>query len=297
MFYVELGRDGCVIRANTFTTQFIGRPLEGLHFHEFVVQFKKSIDPFQLANDPNTSHLVNVSTHTGLPQTLHCLFHSTEDGVLVLGGVDVSEQETLRKQITSLNQQLGNLTRELQKSNAELARLNELKNQFLGMAAHDLRKPVGLIMAYSEFLVEEAAEALDDEQKGFLDKIIASSGFMRRLIDDFLDVATIESGRLELSRSWCRLSRIMEQVTALVMVHARRKNVELQISQDEKLPDLYLDVQKIEQVLTNIISNAIEYSHSGSTVQVWTRHKGQTAEIEVRDEGSGDFGRGSETSL
>ena len=66
------------------------------------------------------------------------------------------ELETMRKEVLSLNQELNNLMRELHKKNAQLKRLNEEKNRFLGMAAHDLRKPIGLIITYSEFLIEEA---------------------------------------------------------------------------------------------------------------------------------------------
>lgn len=284
---LDLLPDGTVSTANAFAEQFVGRPLVGVHFREFVIDFKKTINPFELAKNPQGIHLVNVTTYTGLPQTLRCMFSPTDEGVLMLGGVDVAEQETLRKQIVGLNQQLGNLARDLQKGNAELLRLNDVKNQFLGMATHDLRQPVGLIMTYSEFLMDEASESLNEEQRGFLQQVFEASVFMRRLIDDFLDVAVIESGHFELRQTLHTLPALIERVSALAQIQARKKKVELRIAQARDLPPVHMDEQKMGQVLANLLANAIEYSSEGGTVHVLTRDEGDKVEIVVRDSGVG----------
>ena len=80
--------------------------------------------------------------------------------------------------------------------NVELERLNEQKNQFLGIAAHDLRTPLVLIMTYSDFLKDEAAEVLGEEHQEFLATIQSSSEFMLGLVNDLLDITQIEAGQL-----------------------------------------------------------------------------------------------------
>jgi two-component system, sensor histidine kinase and response regulator len=77
---------------------------------------------------------------------------------------------------------------------AELRELNQLKNRFLGMVAHDLRRTISLIMTYSEFVLDEAGTALSDEHRGFLRTCLAAANDMKSPIDNFLDVSIIESG-------------------------------------------------------------------------------------------------------
>jgi signal transduction histidine kinase len=106
--------------------------------------------------------------------------------------------EELFDDLSRLNNELVQLQRELAKKNEVLARLNEQKNQFLGIAAHDLRNPLSAITAYSGLLLDEAQEILDEEQLEFLSIIQTSSDFMLRLINDLLDVSRIEAGKLNL---------------------------------------------------------------------------------------------------
>lgn len=82
--------------------------------------------------------------------------------------------------------------------NAGLMSLNEQKNRFPGMAAHDLRSPLGVILSYSAFLEDEAGHLLDAEQNEFVTTIKTTSRFMLQLVDDLLDVSTMESGHLNL---------------------------------------------------------------------------------------------------
>src|SRR5688572_16364973 len=92
----------------------------------------------------------------------------------------------LYNDFSRLNNELANAQRELAGKNAELARLNEQKNQFLGIAAHDLRNPLQVILSYSQFLLDEP-DALSGEQIEFINIIRSSSGFMLDLVSDFLD--------------------------------------------------------------------------------------------------------------
>lgn len=196
---------------------------------------------------------------------------------------------TLYDEISRLNNELVAMQRELAKKNVELEQLNALKNQFLGMAAHDLRNPLSVIMSYSEFLMEDAGATLNDEQREFLNIIRRSSEFMLHLVNDLLDITQIEAGQLRLDLQPTDLVALVRHNIALNRVLAAKKHIAIELS-DEPLPPLLLDAAKMEQVLNNLIGNAIKFSppHTTITVRV-TRAPNTDSSIllAVQDQGPG----------
>lgn len=189
--------------------------------------------------------------------------------------------------LSRLNNDLATTQRELAKKNSELGRLNEQKNQFLGIAAHDLRNPLEVILTYSQFLIDEAAGRLDPEHLDFVHTIRSSSEFMLRLVDDLLDLAKIESGRLDLDLSEVDLAEVLERNVSRNGTLAQKKEIEVLLRCDPGLPALRIDALKIEQVLNNLIGNAIKFSPPGSTVEVRAEESGGRVVLAVRDEGPG----------
>jgi two-component system, OmpR family, sensor kinase len=205
---------------------------------------------------------------------------------------DVAHRQSERdagfyNEISKLNNELASLQRQLAKQNAELEQLNQQKNQLLGIAAHDLRSPLGVIMSYSEFLLEEAAPLLSDEHREFLSVIRSSSDFMRQLVDDLLDVSKIESGRLELNLELTDLGGLLGHVVSLNQVLAAPKNITLVWDRPNTLPKMPVDAIKLEQVLNNLITNAVKYSPTGSRVLISAHHSDESVEIRVQDSGPG----------
>jgi signal transduction histidine kinase len=195
------------------------------------------------------------------------------------------------KELVDRNQVLEELvekrTIQLSEANVELERLNLLKNQFLGMAAHDLRTPIGHILSYSDFLREEVATVLTEEQLEFLSIIRSSSEFMLQLIDDCLDVSSIESGNLRLDRRLSDPRKLLECYVGLNAVLAQKKSIQVALQIEGTLPVLSLDEGKIAQVLNNLISNAIKFSQPGTAVAVCAVAEGSGVRIAVRDQGPG----------
>jgi len=191
------------------------------------------------------------------------------------------------EELSRLNNEMANLQRELAKKNAELEQLNQLKNQFLGMAAHDLRSPLSVIRGYSELLLSEGSDKLEAEQLDFLSIILSSAGFMLQLIDDLLDVSAIEAGRLQLSLQLTDPIALVEQAVTLNKVLASKKEVTLVTAHDSPLPPLMLDSTRMEQALNNLLSNAIKFSYPQSVVTVRTRQQDARAIISVIDRGPG----------
>jgi len=193
----------------------------------------------------------------------------------------------LYEELSRLNNELATAQRELAKKNAELGRLNDLKNQFLGIAAHDLRNPLEVILAYSDFLLNEADTKLDAQQVGFIHKINSSSEFMLALVNDLLDISRIEAGRLELDLSPIDVAALVSRNVSLNRVLAAKKEIDISLEHDESVGRMMLDAPKIEQVLNNLIGNAIKFSPPGSRVEVKLARFDERVIISVTDEGPG----------
>lgn len=275
-----------IIDANYYAFKIIGQDILDKKFSEIFIDFKEKLDLEKLSADSSKSFMLNVNTTTGLPQTFFFNFYKGVEETLILGKLDITEQEKLRKEILTLNSELNNLTRELQKSNIELKRLNELKNHFLGMAAHDLRNPLGLIMNYSEFLLLTNRE-LNEKSKSFIENILSASELMKELIDDFLDVSIIESGQFPIDKNRTDLINLLIEGINRLEFKSKKKDVLIEFNCDVNNVILDIDGPKISQVFANLLSNAIEYSFPKSKVHVNCHKDQNNIIISVKDEGQG----------
>lgn len=197
-----------------------------------------------------------------------------------------ARDEDLYEDLTRLNNQLVSMQRELARKNVQLERLNQQKNELLGMAAHDLRNPLGVILGYARFLLMDG-EKLDAKQRKFLDAIVRSSNFMNALVSDLLDISAIEAGHLELKEAPTDLTDLVRQVLDLERLIADRKDIEVVLARADETGSIRLDERKIEQVLHNLVSNAVKYSHSGTKIEVSIAQEGDVVRVAVRDEGQG----------
>ncbi|MBN1581735.1 MAG: HAMP domain-containing histidine kinase [Anaerolineae bacterium] len=215
------------------------------------------------------------------------VLHAALEACVKRSRTQTSQNVHFYDELSRLNNEMANLQRELAKKNVDLEKLNQLKNQFLGMAAHDLRTPLGIIMTYSEFLMDELAGVLNEEHERFLDIIFTSSQFMLQIVNDLLDVATIESGQLTLYRWPTDLTALVRRSVDLFATIAQKKDVQLLCYADESLPLLMIDRDKIDQVLNNLLSNAIKYSYPDGLVEVRVSSSDDHAVISVKDHGQG----------
>ena len=177
---------------------------------------------------------------------------------------------------------------EIAEKNTELRQLNEVKSQLLGMAAHDLRNPLSVVSVASQFLLDDASRALPEAKRtDFMRRINASSEFMLKLIDDLLDVAKIESGKLDLELKDEDLCALIEENLTMNRMLAERKGIRLDFAHECGVPRFRFDRGKVEQVLNNLISNALKFSRSGTAVTVTAARVNGSAVVSVRDNGQG----------
>ena len=202
-------------------------------------------------------------------------------------GMRAGRTDEIYEELTRLNNDMADMQRELVKENAELVSLNLLKNRLLEMAAHDLKNPLGVILTYSEFLETEAAAVLDEEQREFVRTIRETSEFMLRMVTDLLNVSAIEAGQMILDRQPGDLVRLVRRNLTMNRVLAARKQILVEFDPPADFPVISFDAGKIEQVLNNLVENAIKFSHCGTCVNVYLDHDLVTVTVAVADEGQG----------
>ena len=201
------------------------------------------------------------------------------------------ERERLaRKQaeriIEEKSRELFTKNQELAEKNRELLELDQLKNRFLGIAAHDMRSPLGSIKGFSQLMLSEATGALTAEQQDFLGTICRISEEMLRLLNDLLDVSAIESGRLDLELARASLRQMLEERIRINRFLAEKKGIAVQTKLADT-PDVLFDAHRIGQVVDNLLGNAVKFSPPGSHIVVSLEARGRVAEIRVADEGPG----------
>lgn len=284
---LRLDAQHCVTASNSQARKMLPANLVGRPFAEQIVTFSHPVDLPALIRQGGLVHRLTVNTASGMPESLDFRFFSLPDGVLALGSLDIQEQQHLSSELLGLNSELNNLTRQLHQANAELAQLNQLKNQFLGMAAHDLRTPAGLIINYSEFVLDEAGDRLSAEHREFIEICRAAAEDMNQLIENFLDVSVIESGQLRLQFAQSSVPEILAGVGPIARMLAGRKKISLLVESPDDAPPLCVDKAKLQQVLVNLISNAVHHSQPSQRVWVSVRREAQQVVFAVRDEGPG----------
>lgn len=284
---ITINADGTIREANRFAEQLAGRALKAEHITAFFTDFNANLDVKELINEEIQKTRLNVNTNLNMPETFYFTSFRTDEGVVLIGETDSDETKNMRQVMLSLNNELSNLTRELQKKNAQLDQLNKLKNQFLGMAAHDLRNPISSIMMFSEFVLDTNDYEISDDLRKIIELIKESSGFMLRMLEELLDVVKIESGSLQLNLEVTNVESLLKKNIDVNTLFAAKKDIKLALNVPEPLPEVEVDSVKIEQVLNNLISNAIKFSHSDTTITVSAFSTGEQILITVEDQGQG----------
>ena len=186
----------------------------------------------------------------------------------------------------------------------ELNKANAAKTRFLGMAAHDLRNPLSSIRGLAEFLRDGTVGRLTPDQLDLVETIHGASQSMLTLVNDLLDVATIESGELKIYPEPNNLSEIITKSVYLTNIEAAKKQTRVDFTPKNSNVTANIDSAKMRQVVENLLSNAVKYSPPGSVITVHVNEDAgpRTCGFSVKDQGPGipeserhklfqDFGR------
>jgi signal transduction histidine kinase len=193
----------------------------------------------------------------------------------------------LRQANNELEAKVQARTWELQEKNIALEEINTLKNEFLGMAAHDLRSPIGNIQNLAELILDHDAEMGHEERVEIVSMIRNLSHGMMNLLNDLLDITTIESGKIDLRPMPVAMAPYLMEIEHYHRRLAEHKKISLITEVAENIPTVCFDKERIQQVLNNLLSNAIKFSPMHTVVRLRVYHTPVGIEFSVIDQGQG----------
>jgi PAS domain S-box-containing protein len=169
-----------------------------------------------------------------------------------------------------------------------LQEANRMKSEFLANMSHELRTPLNGIIGFTEFLFDEKPGPLKPKQKEYLGDVLSSARHLLQLINDVLDLAKVEAGKMELHPETFPVQTAVEEVAAVIKGIAQKKHIAVSIEIEAGLEAVTLDEHKFKQVLYNLLSNAVKFSDEDGQVGIHARRLDQDQlEVQVRDTGIG----------
>jgi PAS domain S-box-containing protein len=215
----------------------------------------------------------------------------TEEGVLVMAAVrDITDRKLQEAEIQQKN-------RELEEKNLRVQEANRMKSEFLANMSHELRTPLNGIIGFTEFLIDEKPGPLNEKQREYLTDVLTSGKHLLQLINDVLDLAKIEAGKMELFPEAFSVRQATEEVCSIIGPMAKKKSIALLTDLSPDADDVTLDQQKFKQVLYNLLSNAVKFTDQDGEVRIVTESydNREKLRVQVKDTGIGirqeDFSR------
>ena len=229
-----------------------------------------------------------LGEHKGRPYTARDLrvleTISDELTIAIENAVAVQEVKELN---ATLQQRIDDATDELRRSNAELQRLDQAKDDFVSMASHQLRTPLTSVKGYISMVLDGDVGEVSPEQQKLLSEAFTSSNRMVHLINDFLNVSRLQTGKFMLDRQLTDLAQLVRQEVVSLQSTAKSRDLKIVCSIPKVMPKLYIDEGKMRQVVMNFIDNAMYYSPAGSRISVKVEIVDDNLEVTVKDAGMG----------
>jgi signal transduction histidine kinase len=199
------------------------------------------------------------------------------------GRVEVASRDELGTLATNVNR----MSDELQRLYRELELASEHKSQFLANMSHELRTPLNAIIGFSEVLHEQMFGELNERQLAYVEDVLEAGRHLLSLINDVLDLAKIEAGRMELDLSEFALQDVLRSAVSMHAERASRGGIELTLSTEPAEIDVTADARRVRQVVFNLVSNAVKFTPSEGRVDISARVEDGHVEVAVRDTGHG----------
>ncbi len=177
---------------------------------------------------------------------------------------------------------------ELKRYQRSLEEASRMKSEFLASMSHELRTPLNGIIGFAEFLVDGRPGPLNAKQTEYLGDILNSGQHLLHLINDVLDLAKVEAGKMELNPECFVPAKAVDEVCAVIRPSAQKKRIQVSVSVSPDLSSVMLDQQKFKQVLYNLVSNAIKFTDERGAVEITLVPCGEESfKISVKDNGIG----------
>ena len=226
------------------------------------------------------------------PLDLSIATWKTEGGTFFSGIIrDITERkqatEALQALTASLEQRVQERTAELEIARDQALMATEHKSEFLAGMSHELRTPLNAVIGFSEVLLAKMFGEVNPKQEEYLQDILSSGRHLLALINDILDLAKIESGRMELELTTFDLPTLLRDTLTMMRERATRKGIETILEIDSQLGHCTADERKVKQTLLNLLSNALKFTPEGGSIFLKAIPNSGVVEISVTDTGIG----------
>ena len=209
----------------------------------------------------------------GNDKILECVAGPLPDGAVLNSYLDVTDSVKVEQALRA--------------SNMALTAADRLKSEFVANVSYQLRTPLNTIMGFSEILTNQYFGTLNDRQMEYTRTIMDASKKLLLLINDVLDLATIEAGRMALDRESTNVAALMNAAKQMTAEWVRQQSLDIIIDCPSDIGTFDVDVQRMKQVLFNLISNAIKYTPAGGRITMQARRTEEWIAITVADTGIG----------
>lgn len=190
------------------------------------------------------------------PETFALIFH------------EITQEIHISAEIERKNLEMAKINSELIRSNAELKRVSEMKSNFLSIASHELKTPLTSIKGYSDIIIDNMKDKIDSGIYRMIESINRAADRLHRVVNNILDVTRIEQKRLRLKPELLNLGELAKDCIEELSQFSAKRNITFKCSFSDKLPQFNGDKMRMQQVFTNLFSNALKYSPDGSEVNV-----------------------------
>lgn len=210
--------------------------------------------------------------------------------------VDISELKETQNRLAEAHAKLALKTRELvtevevrRKAEEAAITADRAKSEFIAAMSHELRTPLHTIIGFTDLLLEGVSGHLNEEQTEYLGHILYAGEHLLQLINDILDLAKVESGRMELRLSAVDAGELLNNCIFMIKEKAARHGITLQLDIDENLSTfpLVADAVKFKQIVFNLLSNAVNFTSDGGRIQLQAHRHGKEVLVSVTDNGIG----------
>lgn len=186
-----------------------------------------------------------------------------------------------------LTREVERATADLRNANERLKELDKLKDEFMSIASHELRTPMTAIKSYVWLALHGKTQEKDPKVRDYLNKVYDSSERMISMINDMLNVSRIETGKIQLEITPVSIYKAAEQVKEDLSAKAAEAGVKVIVNKETVVPNVLADRDKLIEIFTNLIGNALKFTKKGGSVSVNARKTGNMVEVSVTDTGVG----------
>jgi two-component system CheB/CheR fusion protein len=197
-----------------------------------------------------------------------------KERIILLAIEDITERKEIEAGLEKAHEELKELA-------AELKRTAQVKSEFLANMSHELRTPLNSINGFSEVLYDETFGPLNEKQKKYVNNVLTSGKHLLLLINQILDMAKVEAGKMKLSLSSLPMKTLLNDISMLVADMVSKKKIEMSLEIAEGLPNIEADELKVKEIIYNLFSNAVKFTPEGGKIGMRASARKADSEIEV----------------